>query len=111
MTRTPWRVKGTANRGKIHPTTRPGECVSVDQIESYTPGFLAQLKGCITRRQYRAATVFWDHFSDLSYVHLQSTTNGDDTLEAKTAFEAYARNHGVTIQYYHADHGRFAEHK
>ena len=111
MTRQPKNVKGTANIGTIHPATYAGQCVSVDQIESHTPGFLAQIKGFITRRRYRAATVFVDHFSDLSYVHLQSSTTGADTLDAKKAFEAYARHHGVTVRHYHADNGRFAEHK
>ena len=111
MTKTPWRVKGAANRRKIHPATKPGECVSVDQLESLTLGFLAQIKGRLTRRRYKAATVFLDHFSDLSYVHLQSSTNGDETLDAKVAFEAYARHHGVRILHYHGDNGRFAESK
>ena len=62
ITRQPWNIKVTANRGTIHPTTRAGKCVSVDQIESHIPGFLAQIKGFITRCQYRAVTVFLDHF-------------------------------------------------
>ena len=81
--RTPWIVKGATNRGKIFPTTRAGEFFSVNQIESYTPSFLAQLKGGITCRRYRATTVFLDIFSDLSYVHLQSSTNSADTLDTK----------------------------
>jgi hypothetical protein len=32
-----------------------------------------------------------------------------ETLEAKTAFEAFAKTCGVTIGHYHADNGRFAE--
>ena len=111
MTRQPWTVQGAANRGKIHPTSQAGECVSVNQIESFTSGFLAQVKVHLTRRRYRVATVFLDHFSDLSYVHLQTSTNGSDTLESNKAFEAYARLHNVTIRHYHANNGRFVEHK
>jgi hypothetical protein len=53
--------------------------------------------------------VFVDHFSWLSYVHLQQSTSGEETLQAKRAFEAYANSHGVTIRHYHADNGCFIE--
>jgi hypothetical protein len=36
---------------------------------------------------------------------------GDEILEAKIAFEQCALTHGVHIQHYHADNGRFAEKK
>jgi hypothetical protein len=50
-----------------------------------------------------------DHASQLSYVHLQSRVTAEETVEAKKAFEAYARSHGVIVKHYHADNGRFAE--
>ena len=40
-----WRIKQAINRGSVHSSTKPGDCVSVDQLESTTPGFVAQLKG------------------------------------------------------------------
>ena len=107
MTKRPWRTSVQPRR--ILPATKPGQCVSVDQMESSTLGFVAQLKGRLTKRRYRVATVFVDHFSDLSYVHLQSSTTSQETVEAKLAFEAYARDHGVTVEHYHADNGRFAD--
>jgi hypothetical protein len=55
------------------------------------------------------ATIFVDHFSRLSYVYLQESTKGAQTLAAKWSFEAYASTHGVKIRRYHADNGRFAE--
>ena len=33
----------------------------------------------------------------------------DETLQAKLAFEAYAKSHGVKVLQYHADNGRFAD--
>ena len=72
MTRKPWRTKMQPRR--ILPCTRPGQCVSVDQMESSTTGFVAQLKGRLTTRRYRVATIFVDHYSDLSYVYLHSST-------------------------------------
>jgi hypothetical protein len=109
MTKRPWRYKSKENKGKIRSVTSPGDCVSVDQMESSTPGFVAQLKGRLTRKRYEAATVFVDHASRLSYVHLQQGLTSDETVQAKRAFEAYARSHGVTIRHYHADNGRFAD--
>ena len=58
----------------------------------------AQLRGNPTKERYRAATIFVDHYSRLSYVHLQKSTSAEETLEAKTAFENYARTHGVNVK-------------
>jgi GAG-pre-integrase domain len=49
MTRRPWRTKPNANKVKTVPITRPGMVVSVDQLESPVPGFVAQMKGKLTR--------------------------------------------------------------
>ena len=109
MTKRPWRTKATVKQGLgIFKATKSGQCVSVDQMESTEDGFVAQLKGKLTRRRYKYATIFVDHYSDLSYVHLQSTITSDETLQAKHAFEAYARSMEVKILRYHADNGRFA---
>ena len=111
-TRRPWRGKTSKNQvTKAKTVTRPGDCVSIDQLESTTPGLIAQLKGTPTTKRYRAATVFVDHFSRLSYIHLQKTTNADETIDAKESFERYARSHGVAVRHYHADNGRFADNK
>jgi hypothetical protein len=45
----------------------------------------------------------------LSFVYLQESTKGAETLLAKKAFEAYAASFGVKVHNYHADNGRFAE--
>jgi hypothetical protein len=112
MTRRPWRTKGhdNADETKTKPL-RPGECVSVDQLESTTPGLIAQLKGIPTTQRYRAATVFVDHATRFSYVHLQKSTNAEETIQAKQSFETIAANCGIKILHYHADNGRFADNK
>ena len=107
MTKKPRRTKG--NQRKIRTATIPGECVSIDQLQPSNQGFIAQLKGILTKRRFTYATVFVDHFSRYKYVHLQSTLTSQDTLAAKQAFEAHCRNHGVTVKQYHADNGRFAD--
>lgn len=112
MTRRPWRTKGHQNKDETKDKQlRPGECVSVDQLESTTPGLIAQLKGIPTIRRYKAATVFVDHATRFTYVHLQQSTNADETIEAKLTFETIAANYGIKILHYHADNGRFAENK
>ena len=78
-------------------TTEPGQIVSVDQLESPTPGFIAQLKGTLTKQRYKYATVFVDQYSRLSYVHFQRTITSDETVQAKIAFERYLQERGVHI--------------
>lgn len=56
-------------------------------------------------------TVFVDHYSHLSYVHLQKMTSASKTIEPKESFERFAHAHGVTVTHYPADNGRFANNK
>jgi hypothetical protein len=83
--------------------------VSVDQIESSTVGLIAQLKGRLTTQRYRVVTVFVDHYSQLGYIHMQKDTTSKETLKAKQAFKLFAREHGITVKYYHAGNGRFVD--
>ena len=108
MTKRPWRVKGDDKR-TAKTATYPGQVVSVDQLESTSPGFIAQLKGALTQQRYRYATVFVDQFSRYTYVYLQKRITSQETVMAKHAFERAAAQRGVTIKHYHADNGRFAD--
>ncbi len=63
MTMQPSRHKG--EKKKIMQATKPGEVVSVDQLESTELEFFAQAKGRLTLKRYCYATVFVDHFSCL----------------------------------------------
>ena len=112
-TRRPWRTKPKVGQqgGKLRTASEPGQCISIDQLESSTPGLIAQIKGWLTKKRYKVATIFVDHFSGLSYIHLQKSTNADETLEAKLAFERYASKFKVQVKSYQADNGRFAENK
>jgi hypothetical protein len=110
MTRRAWRTRSEPDSiAQQHTITQPGQCVSIDQMESPVPGFIAQLKGIPMKARYNSATIFTDHFSDATFVHLQKSTNAAETLEAKNAFERWANQHSVRIKHYHADNGRFAE--
>ena len=48
MTRRAKRTKSKTNPITSRTVTAPGQCVSVDQLESSTPGLIAQLKGTPT---------------------------------------------------------------
>ena len=62
MTKRPWRVKGDDKKTtKI--ASQPGQIVSMDQLESNTPGFITQIKGKLTQQRYNYATVIVDQFS------------------------------------------------
>jgi GAG-pre-integrase domain len=110
-TKRSWRHKPRkeAQPSKIRKAISLGECGSIDQLESSTPGLIAQTKGWLTTKRYRVATVFVDHFSDLSYIYLQQTKSSEETKEAKISFERYANQSGVKICRYQADNGRFAD--
>jgi hypothetical protein len=65
MTKMPWR--GQEISSEVFVATKAGQCVSVDQLISTQVGFIAQLKGTLTKKRYTAATVFVDHYSRLKY--------------------------------------------
>ena len=56
-----WMSRGINGQRKIIPAHAPVDCVSVDTMESRTPGFASQLKWMITKRRYKFATMFKDH--------------------------------------------------
>ena len=82
MHRRPWRTK-KKNKRKIGQANKPGQCVSVDQLQSTLPGFMAQIKGKLTHHRYTYATIFVDHYSDLINVVLQKGITGKETKGAK----------------------------
>ena len=110
-TKRSWRSRSSDNKDEARKPTKPGQCVSVDQLVSPTPGLVAQMIGFLTMTRYRYATIYVDQASRLSYVYLQKTATAEETLQGKEAFELYARERGVTIQAYHADNGIFKAYK
>jgi len=105
----PWRTKAPPTEREVPPINTPGAVVSVDQLESSTPGFIGQLKGWLMRQRYSCATIFVDQYSDLTFAYLQRSTNANETLDAREAFERFAYQHGVKVRHYHADNDRFHE--
>jgi hypothetical protein len=101
----------TIVRGRklIKEKVSPGDIMSVDQLESSTPGFIGQISGALTRQRIVGSTIFVDQASDLSYVYHQLSMSSEEIVLAKESFERYAKSHGVTIKHYHADNGRFKD--
>ena len=65
------------------------------------------MKGKLTKKRYRCATIFVNHFSRLRFIHLQTDDSSEETLAAKRAFKTFAAKHGVRIHNYHCDNGCF----
>ncbi len=105
MTKLPWHGKESKSSHDVFTATKLGECISVNHMISTQVGFFAQLKGKLTSKRYRAASIFVDHFSCLQYIHLMQDLSSDETIKAKEAFERFAAKHGVTIKHYHCDNG------
>jgi hypothetical protein len=104
----PWQTKAQST-GASRLCTFSGQCVSVDHLESLTPGLFPQLKGLLMTKRYKVATVFIDHYTCFSYIHLQSKLSSEDTLQAKEAFEWYCESCGVKVVHYRAGNGRFVD--
>ena len=86
MAKNPWRSKGKSTGGQVGQMTqitRPGQCVSIDILESPQVGFIAHMKGRLTKKRYRYANVSVNHFSDLKYVHCMSEITSEETVYAK----------------------------
>ena len=83
--------------------THPGQIVSVDQLESTSPGFIAQLKGTLAQQRNKYATVFVDQYSQYTFVYLQKCITSQETVMAKHAFEWSADERGMRITHYHTD--------
>ena len=66
-------------------------------------------KGQPTLRKYHGASVFVDHASDFTYVHMHHHLTTNETIDAKHAFEWLDEQHGVQIPHYHCDNGRLAD--
>ena len=110
-TRRGWRIKGRKDWTSDNRASSPGQCVSVDQLISPTPGLVAQLKGKLAKSRYTAATIYVDQYTGYGYVYLQKgTTKGttaEETSEGKMAFEMTCEKDGVKVSNNHADNGVF----
>jgi hypothetical protein len=66
-------------------------------------GFIAQLKGTLTKKRYTVAIVFVDHYSRLNYIQLMTKLTSEETMEGKRGFKHFAEQHGIRILHYHCN--------
>ena len=67
------------------------------------------MKQRLTKKRYRYATVFVDHFSDLKYIHCIYEITSEETIYAKKGFERHAAGFNVREEHYHYKNGRFTD--
>ena len=91
------RHKGIRNRKSIRKAICPGAVVGVDQLVSPTPSSVPIHWLLPTKKRYVGATIFVDHYSDLTYCHLMDEMNATSTVAVKEAFQRMATSHGVRI--------------
>ena len=85
------------------------DATSMDHIISAQPGLVPRIDSKHTRERISTGCVFFNHVSGLSYTHMQTSCNNEQTIEAKHAYERFATNHGVKLKRFHTDNGIFAE--
>lgn len=79
----------------------PGANTSTDQMISPFGELIPQMKGSrLMQVKYYAATIFVDHFSDYTYVHLMQDTTAEATIEAKNAYESLLHSFSHTVSKY-----------
>jgi hypothetical protein len=109
-TKCPWHHKGGSSHSlRALAACNPGSLAFADQMISSTPGLLSQSTWSLTKRQYCAATIFVDSFSDYTHVSLQEDLTMDSSLDAKLDYERKLSTFGVNVAGYHAENGRFAD--
>ena len=62
---------------------RSSQLISVDQLILSTSGFIPQIKGILTIKGYKYATVFVYKYSHFTCTHLQKTATPDENIEGK----------------------------
>ena len=103
----PWRMHKIDP--KIKPSIVSGAVVSINQLESPVLGFVPIAKGQPTVCQYRGASVFVDHTSDFTCIHMHYHLTTDETIDAEHVFEGLAEQHRVRILHYQCVNGRFVD--
>ena len=104
-----WRSKAEPSSiGKNIEINGPGDFVCTDHIISAQPGLLPRISGNYTRDRITSACIFKDAYSSFTYVHLQTSFDLEQTINAKIVFEKLAETYGVKVKHYHADNGHYA---
>ena len=71
---------------------------SVNQRECSMTGLVPQSTGKLTRACLHGATVFVDHFSNYTYLHLMQDFTTESTMDVKRTYEWLTKIFGVNVQ-------------
>ncbi len=96
---------GNKARPIDHDDLKPGDRVSVDQIESPTPGMVDTLSGNPTSARFHVASLYTDHASWFMFIKCHYSTGGAEAVLGKQKFEQLAHTFGIRIKSYRADNG------
>ena len=86
--------------------TLAGDCVSIDQYQSTTPGRHKQTRGK-EKEKFVGGTIFVDHATTFTYAEHQITLSAGNTVVSKQNFEAELEQYGVIARAYRADNAPF----
>ena len=64
------------------------------------PGIVPRMDGRHTRDRTHCGTVFFDNVSTLSFIYLQCSIDGIETIAAKHSYENFAGSFGVIVKAY-----------
>ena len=83
MRKRSWHSKGSSNLKHIQKDdqNQPGNKVSTDQIVVAQPGLVPRLSGRLAHDRISGATCFVDHYSGYSFSALQTSLDGEQTME------------------------------
>ena len=91
--------------------TQPGQLVSAGQHISPAPRLIYQIRGIPEKNCYKYATLFVDHNSRFTYMHLHKTDTSYENIEGKISFERMFTQYGFQVEAYNAKNGIFIENK
>ena len=69
----------------------------MDQMEIMMPGLLPQSTSKLLRVKYNGATIFVDHHSQFTYLHLMTSLDSEQTMASKESYEQLAQSYGVSV--------------
>ena len=94
--------KGILKKDKLY----PGDLVFTDQYESRVEGRHFNAQGAsLSQQKFCGGTIFCDAASGRLFVQHQVGLTGEETIQAKLAFEQEAASSGVLIKHYNSDNG------
>ena len=88
---------------------KPGLGTSCDHLISHEPRLMSQVTGRLSHVKYCGVAVFTNHFSNVIFPHLITSTSMEETMNEKIVYERFATDHGVKVLHYRGDNMTYDE--